>query len=54
MTQLAQYLGSLSQGYLNEQWLEEKAEEIRKIVYKEMYEDYILNEMIVDEIIKSI
>ena len=59
MTQLAQYLGRLIRergGYLpsHDQWLEEKAEEIRKIVYKEIYEDFVFNEMLNDEIINSL
>ena len=58
MTILAETLGKIIRergGYLSshDQWLEEKADELRKIVYREIYEDLVLDEMMSDEIINS-
>ena len=55
MTQLAQYLGKLISergGTLpsHDQWLEEKANEVKKIVYCEIHDREVMNEMICDSI----
>ena len=58
MTHLAETLGKIIRergGYLpsHDDWLEEKANEIRKIIYREIHDDYIIDGMLCDDIIDS-